>query len=214
MLGIEIPENFNRPYLAKNLREFWRRWHISLSTWLRDYLYISLGGNKKGRVRMYLAIFITMLLGGLWHGAAWTFVLWGWYHGVLLMINRWWQERRRSSPKVSEDGAGVKILKGVITFHLVCLGWLIFRSQSPGDAWAMIHNLFSAPLDFNGLPIRGVAALVIGYLMHFTPVRLRERLGESFTRSPIILQGAALAIMLALINLLKNVSAPFIYFQF
>jgi D-alanyl-lipoteichoic acid acyltransferase DltB (MBOAT superfamily) len=163
---------------------------------------------------MYLAIFITMLLGGLWHGAVWTFVLWGMYHGVLLMINRFWQERKGDAPSPADNGAGVKLLKGFITFHLVCLGWLIFRSQSIGDAWTMTTNLFFAPLDFSGIPTRGLVVLIIGYFLHFTPIKLRDFLGDLFTRSPFLVQGTALALMLALINLLKNFSAPFIYFQF
>lgn len=213
MLGMEIPANFDRPYLAHNLREFWRRWHISLSTWLRDYLYISLGGNRKGRGRMYLALFLTMLLGGLWHGAAWTFVIWGAYHGALLLFTRLWQERKGPAA-LDKEKFPARFFKRFVTFHLVCLGWIIFRSQDMGSALVMMRNLVAAPLALSGLPLNGMAALAIGYFLHWSPVRWRERLGSRFVSLPVAVQGAALALMIALLSLMKTVSAPFIYFQF
>ena len=213
MLGMEIPENFDRPYLALNLRDFWRRWHISLSTWLRDYLYISLGGNRQGRGHMYLALFITMLLGGLWHGAAWTFVVWGAYHGALLMLNRWWQEKKKEAPE-PKPSAALALLKRLGTFHLVCLGWIIFRSPSLGNAGVMISNLFAAPLDFSRIPPEGIAVLGLGYFLHWSPVKWRERLSDLFANSPVFVQGIALALMIALLSLMKEKAAPFIYFQF
>ena len=143
-MGFDIMFNFNLPYLATNPVEFWQRWHISLSTWLRDYLYIPLGGNRQGRWKTYRNVAITMLLGGLWHGAAWTFVLWGAYQGVLIIGYRMLQPilNRISLPQ----GRGVNeawfSLRVIFFFHLVCLGWLIFRAPSLHQAIAMAQSLF------------------------------------------------------------------------
>ncbi|HTS19122.1 MAG TPA: MBOAT family O-acyltransferase [Verrucomicrobiae bacterium] len=120
LLGIELPENFNQPYLSRNITEFWRRWHISLSTWLRDYLYIPLGGNRRGRVRTYINLFITMLLGGLWHGANWTFVAWGFLHGLYLAAHKFYLEVRSSAVSVTSNWL-TNALKVFVTFHLVAL---------------------------------------------------------------------------------------------
>ncbi len=131
-MGIDIMVNFNLPYFATNPREFWRRWHISLSSWLRDYLYIPLGGSRRGELTTCRNLAITMLLGGLWHGASWTFVLWGAYHGLLLIVHRLFDKHRSIFPRL-----GIKLperlwfyIRVIFFFHLVCLGWLIFRAQS------------------------------------------------------------------------------------
>jgi D-alanyl-lipoteichoic acid acyltransferase DltB (MBOAT superfamily) len=125
LLGFEIMLNFNLPYLATNPSEFWSRWHISLSSWLRDYLYIPLGGNRGGRLRTYRNLLITMILGGLWHGAAWTFILWGLFHGLILVCFRW-IGINESKPKLTYRS----VIQAVIMFHLVCIGWLLFRAQN------------------------------------------------------------------------------------
>jgi len=137
MMGFEITINFKLPYFATNPREFWQRWHISLSTWLRDYLYIPLGGNRMGQARMYGAIFITMFLGGLWHGAAWNFILWGIYQAVLLMIYRLFNIDSQT------EGYDIKrIFQTILFFHLTVLGWLLFRAQSIHQITQMLHALF------------------------------------------------------------------------
>jgi D-alanyl-lipoteichoic acid acyltransferase DltB (MBOAT superfamily) len=144
-LGVDIMLNFNLPYFATNPSEFWKRWHISLSTWLRDYLYIPLGGNRHGPRRTYLNLALTMLLGGLWHGAAWTFVVWGAYHGVLLIGHRLLE------PIVSRAGFWRRWLseetrywaRMVFFFQLVCLSWLLFRADSMTQAWQMLHTVFT-----------------------------------------------------------------------
>jgi D-alanyl-lipoteichoic acid acyltransferase DltB (MBOAT superfamily) len=143
-LGFDIMINFNMPYFSTNPREFWQRWHISLSTWLRDYLYIPLGGNRKGKLNTYRNLLITMLLGGLWHGAAWNFVIWGAYHGVLLSIYRLIDPFLKSlpSPKSSLGKHIWFIIRIVFFFQLVCVGWLIFRAQSIEQIGAMLHALF------------------------------------------------------------------------
>jgi alginate O-acetyltransferase complex protein AlgI len=136
LFGYELPENFRLPYLARNPREFWRRWHITLSTWLRDYLYISLGGNRRSKQRMYVNLMITMALGGLWHGAAWTFFIWGVYHGLLLVLHRKFLEIREGRPSIdaflaSRLGEAVSV---ATTFLLVTLGWVFFRAETFSDA--------------------------------------------------------------------------------
>jgi D-alanyl-lipoteichoic acid acyltransferase DltB (MBOAT superfamily) len=145
MMGFRMPLNFNHPYLAANPVDFWRRWHISLSTWLRDYLYIPLGGNRRGRRRTYINLMLTMLLGGLWHGAAWTFVTWGAYQGLLLItykalqprIARLWERVPRRLEKTARTLAVVGF------FQLVCLGWLIFRAGSLEQVWFMLDRILT-----------------------------------------------------------------------
>jgi alginate O-acetyltransferase complex protein AlgI len=140
LFGIRIPVNFNSPYQATGIRDFWRRWHISLSSWLRDYLYIGLGGNRRGPIRTNLNLLLTMLLGGLWHGASWTFVVWGAYHGVLLICDR----------AVEGFWAGVpKAIQRTVTFILVIFGWVLFRSASFEMAWTWLGKMFG------GAPVTG-----------------------------------------------------------
>ncbi|HOE36678.1 MAG TPA: MBOAT family O-acyltransferase [Kiritimatiellia bacterium] len=137
-LGFNIMINFRNPYFALNPSELWRRWHISLSTWLRDYLYIPLGGNRRGPRRTYINLLLTMVLGGLWHGAAWTFVLWGAFHGGLLALHRWFQERWPPAPTLSWAGRGWRTLA---MFHATCFGWLLFRANSMRDVTGMLKAL-------------------------------------------------------------------------
>lgn len=142
-MGFDITINFNLPYFALNPREFWQRWHISLSTWLRDYLYIPLGGNRRGEANMYGALLLTMLLGGLWHGAAWTFVLWGLYQGALLIVHRAWTRNSDLSgiDTVVKMNVSTYLLRWIVFFHLIVLGWLLFRAQSLHQIVDMMHAL-------------------------------------------------------------------------
>jgi alginate O-acetyltransferase complex protein AlgI len=139
-MGFEIAINFKLPYFATNPTEFWRRWHITLSSWLRDYLYIPLGGNRKGEFRMYLSLLVTMILGGLWHGASWTFVLWGAYHGTLLCVHKLLEK----FSILRGQSIGWRIFKVAIFFHAVVLGWLLFRATSVHQAVQMLHSIFDA----------------------------------------------------------------------
>ena len=143
VMGFDIMLNFNLPYFATNPREFWRRWHISLSTWLRDYLYIPLGGNKKGTAKTYRNIAITMLLGGLWHGAAWTFIIWGAYQGILLIIHRLIEPflKKIREPKGIFHQRLYFAVRVIFFFHLLCLGWLIFRAESMNQVSNMLYSL-------------------------------------------------------------------------
>lgn len=143
LMGFDIMVNFRLPYFAANMSDFWRRWHISLSSWLKDYLYIPLGGNRRGKAILYRNLILTMFLGGLWHGASWTFAIWGLYHGMILVLLRVIKPVLSKIIKFKSFLLNNLLLslKCLITFHLVCFGWIIFRSQSQSQLWSMVHNL-------------------------------------------------------------------------
>ncbi len=145
-LGIELSLNFNLPYFAANPQEFWDRWHISLSKWLRDYLYIPLGGNRGGTVKLYRNLMMTMIIGGLWHGAAWTFIIWGAYQGVILVGHRLAKPLlARINPTAPIDAACWRAVRVFVTFHLVCVGWLIFRANSMEQLFGMLEAIWMRP---------------------------------------------------------------------
>lgn len=160
-LGFVLPQNFNYPYAAIGFSDFWRRWHITLSTWLRDYLYIPLGGNRHGLVRTYFALMATMLLGGLWHGANWTFVVWGGLHGLYLWVEKFIRDRRSAHPDYMPD-VPIKPWLGfsyaLLTFMLVNITWVFFRSETFGKAWQMLQSMFG--LAENGKAILTSLALI------------------------------------------------------
>jgi alginate O-acetyltransferase complex protein AlgI len=212
LLGFRFPANFNQPYRAQRLREFWQRWHISLSTWLRDYLYKPLGGNRHGRWQTYRNLMLTMLLGGLWHGAAWKFIAWGALHGGGLAVERMlepWLGRRASSP-------AAKVLATLLVFHFVCLAWIFFRAEDFAVARLFIGGLgtgWSGGIQQAG-PMM-VLLIAIGMAGQFTPDSLFDRLAAAFERAPAWGLGAAAGIVVAIINALGPEGvAPFIYFRF
>jgi len=210
LLGLRIPENFDRPYLAVNLRDFWRRWHISLSTWLRDYLYIPLGGSKHGALRTYGALMATMVLGGLWHGAAWTFVLWGALHGVALAGTRAFQ---RAVPEGLPNWT--RPISMFLTFHFVCLGWILFRSPSLDRVHLLLRQVFVGDLGIRNLPIPVVLALCLGFATHLIPRDIVDRLIRAFAGLPPVLQAAVALLVIAVVHLIDVSDVqPFIYFQF
>ena len=221
MMGFHFPKNFDAPYRSATITEFWRRWHISLSSWLRDYLYISLGGNRKGKGRTYLNLLLTMLLGGLWHGAALRFVVWGALHGIALALHKMWLAVVPGAKIFGKDMNPVMRLMGIVfTFHLVCLGWLVFRADSMQSAGLMLHQIFSA---FNSELIPQVVAgysgafllIAIGYLLHAVPDRGDHWLRGVITRAPMGLQVGMLVCMIWLVMQIKSSDIqPFIYFQF
>lgn len=209
-MGFDLAINFNRPYLALNVRDFWSRWHISLSTWLRDYLYIPLGGNRRGTWNTYRNLAITMLLGGLWHGAAWHFVLWGAFHGAWLMADRAIEGRRPAVPHTPIQ----RLWRRVLTFHLVCFGWLLFRGQSMDVVATMLTQIgtwAAGPTPSGGLLWM---TLLLGYGAHFLDPALLQRAQDRFVRLPGAIQGTAYAAMLALFTAMSGTQVPFIYFQF
>jgi D-alanyl-lipoteichoic acid acyltransferase DltB (MBOAT superfamily) len=208
LLGIKLPENFQTPYLAVSITDFWRRWHISLSTWLRDYLYIPLGGNRVGRVKTYANLMITMLLGGLWHGAGWHWLIWGGIHGLALSLERLFRGRTPASP-----GKGWWALRWVITFHIVCLSWVFFRSRGLQETWVALGRILRwAPgVYFNGFFPLIILALIL--LMDLAGVR--NRWVEGFSRSTPKVRWVVYASAVVLALTFQRVSNPeFIYFQF
>lgn len=159
MIGVRLPINFNSPYKAVNIADFWRRWHMTLSRFLRDYLYIPLGGNRKGPVRRYVNLMTTMLLGGLWHGAGWTFVLWGGLHGLYLIIHQVWQAlRARLGHDPARTSIGERILGVTLTFLAVLLGWVFFRAPTVAGALSILRSM----AGLNGVTLPDAVALRIG----------------------------------------------------
>ncbi|MHB8448280.1 MAG: MBOAT family O-acyltransferase [Rudaea sp.] len=210
-LGFVLPTNFRYPYAAIGFSDFWRRWHISLSTWLRDYLYISLGGNRRGEWRTYVNLMLTMLIGGLWHGAAWTFVIWGGLHGVYLAVERF--VRERLWPAAARSHALLRAGYGLLTLLLVSLAWIWFRAPDAATAWQATSRLaaVSAP-GASAEQWLAVAAFAAVIAVHWL---MRERdLKTVALRMPAALLGALLGAMLALIALSPGDNHAFIYFQF
>jgi D-alanyl-lipoteichoic acid acyltransferase DltB (MBOAT superfamily) len=217
LLGVEFPPNFDRPYSATSLRDFWHRWHMTLSRWLRDYLYIPLGGSRRGEVRTAVNVMVTMLLGGLWHGAGWTFLVWGGLHGGGQVVGRY-RARRRVARGVAPGpvSAGEVLRAKVVTFHLVCLGWVFFRADSIASAFEVLGRLVRGWGEGTGLVTPMVVAAIAGMLIvQNLPRTPADRLQLVFSRIGPVLQGAALAVVLFAITVLGQQGvAPFIYFQF
>jgi alginate O-acetyltransferase complex protein AlgI len=212
LLGVRFPPNFAAPYQAHDLVDFWRRWHISLSTWLRDYLYIPLGGNRHGALRTYANLIATMLLGGLWHGPSWTFVVWGGLHGVALACNRAWRERFGD---VLRQRLALRVLSTFATFHFVLLAWVFFRAHTFRDARAMFGELLTFTGYHPNLDARVLLVLAFGLAMHFLPLELEAKLRVRFGTLPGIVQGIALFSVLLLVRRMASAEAvPFVYFQF
>jgi D-alanyl-lipoteichoic acid acyltransferase DltB (MBOAT superfamily) len=220
LMGFHLPLNFNAPYQSTNITEFWRRWHISLSSWLRDYLYIPLGGNKVGKVRQYFNLMITMLLGGLWHGASFKFIVWGGMHGLALALDKAKIELFKKF-KVNVPKHALYQLGGwFVTFNLVAFCWIFFRAISFESALAMLHqigNNFKAELCWQ--LISGYQAvfllIALGYAIHFIPQKFEEEIKKWITVSPSFVQAALLAIMIYLVYQTRSAEVqPFIYFQF
>jgi D-alanyl-lipoteichoic acid acyltransferase DltB (MBOAT superfamily) len=211
--------NFNLPYFSKNPSEFWRRWHISLSTWLRDYLYIPLGGNRNGTWQTYRNLMLTMLLGGLWHGAGWTFVVWGGYQGLLLVAHRWFKSiadrlplrKRRFQNKVTD------ICKIILFFQFVCIGWVFFRAQSLDQALAMIASIFT---QFEVAPGLGLRYMLQTFLF-FTSILLMVQLLQYWKKDLMVLYkipmpalGLVSGVLFSLMVQYAMPGHSFIYFQF
>ena len=217
LLGFELPENFNAPYTARTVQDFWRRWHITLSSWLRDYLYIPLGGNRKGRGRTYVNLIVTFLLAGLWHGAGWTFVFWGGMHGVGLAVERA-RANVREARGLPEKGAtaGARALQRLGVLVFVSIAWVFFRADSIGAAFSVLWRLIAGLGGIGSLvtwPVVGLVALGIG--IQYVPRGLIERLEDALSRIGWVGQGAVLAIALFLINTLgPQGAAEFLYFKF
>jgi alginate O-acetyltransferase complex protein AlgI len=215
-LGFSLPDNFRFPYAAIGFSDFWRRWHISLSTWLRDYLYIPLGGNRKGWHRTQVNLMITMLLGGLWHGAAWTFVVWGGLHGFYLGIERFIRERWGDAKVASTTG--FRLFLALLTYFLVNITWVFFRAQDFPQAWSMTRAMLGFGVEGSELVlstflVTTVIAVTVGMLAVHWYMRNR-RLEEVVARAPWWFTGFVWAGMLFLIVITQGSGDAFIYFQF
>jgi D-alanyl-lipoteichoic acid acyltransferase DltB (MBOAT superfamily) len=220
-MGFDIMINFNLPYFSVNPREFWQRWHISLSTWLRDYLYIPLGGNRRGSLMTYRNLFITMLLGGLWHGANWTFVIWGAYHGFLLAAHRMLKPLFQKFSLSGKFFVGRIwfLLKVLFFFHLVCLGWLLFRATSIQQIFSMLQSLWSIVYSqefFNNAIELGKPVLQCTWLLLLVQIfQYRKNNLEIVFKWPAVIRGLLYTMVLYYIMVLGEFNGPeFIYFQF
>lgn len=210
LLGFETPENFHRPYASFSVTEFWKRWHISFSSWLRDYLYFSMGGSRFGLRRTLAALFFTMILGGLWHGAAWTFLLWGAMHGAALACERLCKHDSAPSGKP----AGV-VFQTILTFLFIVVSWIVFRASSLEEVGGWFASLvrFGEPVRFIS-PLTAVL-VVAGIFMHFIPAAVRAFCFRLWRYTPAVAKVALLAVFFACLNVLgMSAVAPFIYFQF
>lgn len=219
LLGFHFPLNFNSPYKSDSVTDFWHRWHISLSTWLRDYLYISLGGNRKGKIRTYINLILTMLLGGLWHGASWNFVVWGGLHGVALAVHKFFRNLMHRPKNYRSTGLR-KFFAVILTFHFVCLGWIFFRNTTFEASLTMIQQVFTAfHPELAGQLFAGYwevfALMAVGYLLHWCPDSWQEACTKGMIRLPLIFQALILILLIFLVIQVKSSDIqPFIYFQF
>ena len=242
IMGFDLGVNFKLPYQAQNITDFWRRWHISLSTWLRDYIYIPLGGNRKGKFRTYVNLMITMLLGGLWHGANWKFVFWGMFHGIALAVHKATKSILDRIPNIFPT----KFVSWFITFHFVIFLWIFFRAadiQRPQEviviedgveiemvqnvridafvvSWMVIKQVFtdfdiSFAVHFWDARWLWVVLVIIGFLTHTIPLKILDKLSDIFVKTPFMVKLFLFIIVVQLVIQFQNESVqPFIYFQF
>ncbi len=220
LLGFRFPMNFNAPYTSQSITDFWRRWHISLSSWIRDYIYISLGGNRKGKVRQYINLIITMLLGGLWHGASLNFVAWGGMHGLALALHKWMRQNIFHHDKHYKSHGLRRVLAVVLTFHFVVFCWIFFRNHTFDASWTMISKIFT---DFHPELFLQVvegywvvfAMILFGYVTHFIPDSWNERCVAVIQKGDVLLGALLIAIVIYIVIQVKSSEIqPFIYFQF
>jgi D-alanyl-lipoteichoic acid acyltransferase DltB (MBOAT superfamily) len=234
LFGYELPENFDSPYLAHNLQDFWRRWHISLSTWLRDYLYKPLGGSRHGSLKTYRNLMLTMVLGGLWHGASWTFVAWGALHGAALTVTRWVQRAgarrragveevdriRRSADRALQGVRAAPALDGVVwpgplhgvgrwlaiiaTFHFVCFAWIFFRAPTFAHAMLALQRLVHGGWTLDHVTLRVVAVLAVAAALHLVPRGWETKTRDTFARTPALVQGVVLAAFALALHLVAD----------
>jgi D-alanyl-lipoteichoic acid acyltransferase DltB (MBOAT superfamily) len=216
LLGFRFPVNFDAPYTALNLQDFWRRWHITLSRWLRDYLYIPLGGNRGSGWRVARNIMITMVLGGLWHGAAWTFIIWGGLHGAGQVVGHFRRQRRLAAGLTPVATGPVRVWwQRFWTFQYVCLGWIFFNASSFTNAAQMLGRLFTS-WSPSPLVTPLLIFVIIGIIgAQFVPVGFVERAQSGFSRQHMALQVGVLGLALLVITTLGPTGvAPFIYYKF
>jgi alginate O-acetyltransferase complex protein AlgI len=217
ILGFRLPVNFNSPYKATSLSDFWKRWHISLSRWLKDYLYIPLGGNRKGKIRTQVNLLITMLIGGLWHGASIRFIIWGALHGIGLVINRTWNmlfSKNRINGKV------FRFISVFITFQFVCFCWIFFRAPDMNSVSIMLKQIFEnfspgSYLNIITVYYSFIVLLLVGYIIHFLPEKTKESYRGIFIKIPLLIQlFIIMVVAIILFRMRATEVTPFIYFRF
>jgi alginate O-acetyltransferase complex protein AlgI len=220
ILGYDLMRNFNMPYVAKNISTFWKRWHISLSTWLQEYLYISLGGNRKGEIRTYINLFLTMLIGGLWHGASWTFVAWGALHGVALCIHKIWMKLARHDKNYKGTVIG-NICSAAVTYVFVCFCWIFFRAENFEVAKNVILGIVtwqSGIMYISFWTILGIICVFVSTLCACIRSLVKKTEIEGFyltVNLESVFGLVALFVSIGVCLMLAYTgSSPFIYFQF
>ena len=221
-MGFTIPVNFNSPYQSASITEFWRRWHISLSLWLKDYLYISLGGNRKGKIRQYLNLLITMVLGGLWHGASWNFIIWGALHGLALTIHKLFKSKdeHTNKQKSSLKQTVIHVLGVLLTFHFVCFCWIFFKAENLEDSITIIKQIafnfnINATYEFIVAYKYVLGVMLLGYILHFIPVSVEELTQKLLSKIGFIGRIALLAVFIWIIIQVKSADQVMpIYLQF
>jgi alginate O-acetyltransferase complex protein AlgI len=209
LLGIKLPQNFHRPYTAVNLADFWRRWHITFSNWLRDYIYFSLPGlRSRWKAPAYLGLVVTFAIGGLWHGPNWTFLVWGLLHGVGLAVVRGWQSWRGRD---AHPGFGARLL----TFHYVLLAWIFFRASSVGAAGDVLTQLGAFTVSFANIGPAFGFVLCVAVAAHYLPERWYSRGVQLYSEAPFYVQAGALALLvIGIREVAGSGTAPFIYSRF
>ena len=230
LLGFEFPKNFDSPYKSASITEFWRRWHISLSSWLKDYLYISMGGNRHGKLRQYFNLLMTMLLGGLWHGASLNFILWGGLHGIFLCLDKMWHSvcsvlspltylPSKANPTPKKNWF-ITFIGGLLTFHIVAACWVLFRASSFVTAEQIFHQIiykFQPQIFLQWCESYAIVAslMLLGYILHFMPQCLSDKAKAFITHCPLLIKAVFIVILIFIVIQIKSSDIqPFIYFQF
>jgi alginate O-acetyltransferase complex protein AlgI len=214
LLGFKLPENFNSPYRAIDLRDFWRRWHITLSKWLFDYVYVSIGGLRQRRFNLYRNLMLTFLIGGLWHGAAWTFVVWGLMHGFGLSVNHAWEALRKRLKLKPRRVWWSNALSILLTFNFVCLTWVVFRAESLPHAWEVLRRLGAMQFAVGNLAVAVLSVLAAGYIAHWFPQRAVEGIGRGWVWLPAPMQAAIVVLVALGLYYVSGTEAQFIYGNF
>ncbi|MDX6306153.1 MAG: alginate O-acetyltransferase complex protein AlgI [Blastocatellia bacterium] len=214
LLGFKLPDNFNSPYRAHSLVDFWRRWHITLSDWLRDYVFVSIGGLRKRRVNLYRNLVLTMLIAGLWHGAAWTFVLWGGLHGLGLSVNHWWEAHRRERRRKPSQQWWIRLACLVATFNFVSLGWVLFRAGSLRQTGEVLKRLGSMQFTTGNLATPVVIVLALGYVAHWVPRSALEKIYSGWNWLPSPAQAIVILSVALGLYFVSSTDVQFIYGNF
>jgi D-alanyl-lipoteichoic acid acyltransferase DltB (MBOAT superfamily) len=215
LLGFKLPDNFNAPYRSESLVEFWRRWHISFSTWLRDYIFFALPSTRRAKWRLYWNTFITFALGGIWHGASWNFLIWGMLHGFGLAVNHGaetlWPRRGKQRPK----HVLLRIGGVLLTFHFVCITWIFFRCDSTQQALEILNGIARGTTELVNIPWPVPVMLALAILAQWLPDHWYQRAGNGFAKWPAVAQAAALSVVAMLIAWTSHTAVTqFIYFKF